>query len=518
MKNIIAACCLLVNLNLNAFAQSGSPDSTFNFDGIAILGPGTLHDVVNAIALQPDQKIVFTGVSRITSTTGFTSDLVIGRLNTDGGLDNGFANNGIFNLASSAGSVFGYDVLIQPDGKIVACGGYSVTASNTEFIVVRINADGTPDNTFGGGDGIQMIPIGTGEDYAYEIVLLSNGNFLLAGTSAAPGTAYKRAVVMRLLPDGSVDSSFGIAGYTTIQVSTTSAETFKCMEVLPSGKIIAAGSSYVNNSDYVFMTAFKPNGELDSTFAVNGVYTGSQINTAFDMAVSGSAIYLAGRISNSGGYDLGIAGFDTTGVALSTFGMNGTVSANYNPIDAALGIKIQPDGKIICVGTSGLGTFNNRDFLVTRYLPDGALDLSFAGTGYAIISIGPSFDEANAVLLQADGKIVVAGFASLGNNEMVFVRLNNDIVVGSNATEDINNMIVYPVPILGSSLRILSSIPVKGAVVCNLFNSMGQLVSGANIECHGNFFELPVPVDLPAGTYMLRVRSGNNSFSRLIIK
>lgn len=518
MKKILTSLCVFLCINTNLNAQAGSLDTTFNTDGIATLNPGTLHDVVYAVTTQPDQKIVFAGVARITSTTGFTSDLVIGRLTTNGSRDSGFANNGIFNLASTGGSVFGYDVLVQPDGKIVACGGYSVTASNTDFIVVRVNTDGTPDNTFGGGDGIEIIPVGSSEDYAYDIALLPNGKFILAGTSSVPGFNYSSGIVMRLMPDGSIDNTFGTSGYTAIQTTSTADETFRCMEVMPSGKIIAAGSSYSNNNDNVLMAAFDPNGDLDTTFAINGIYIGSTINIAFDLAINGNAIYLAGRINSTSGYDLGITGFDTAGVVLSTFGSNGTVSANYNPIDAALGITIQPDGKIVCVGTSGLGTFNNRDFLVTRYLPTGSLDPTFAGTGYAIIPIGASFDEANAVALQADGKILVAGFAALGTNDMVFVRLTNDLAVGLNNMEAVNDLNVYPVPVSGSTLFITSAIPFKEAVVCDLYTLTGQLVSGTTVQDAGNTFEFPVPSQLPAGTYLLRIRTGNNSFSRLIMK
>lgn len=518
MKKLLTLLCVLVLLSTKLNAQAGSLDASFDTDGIVIANPGTLHDVVYAIEVQPDQKIVYSGVARITSTTGFTSDLVIGRLNTDGSRDTAFANNGIFNLASTAGSVFGYDVIIQPDGKIVACGGYSITASNTDYIVVRLNADGTPDTTFGGGDGIAIIAVGSSEDYAYEIALLPGGKFILAGNTSIPGFTYSKGVVMRLMPDGSVDNTFGTGGYTAVQLSATSAETFECLEILPSGKIIAAGSSYVNNNDFLVMAAFDANGNLDPNFAVNGVHSGSSINIAFDMAINGNAIYCAGRISNSGGYDLGITCFDTTGNILSSFGQNGTVSANYNPIDCALGITLQPDGKILCAGTSGLGTFNNRDFLVTRYLPNGTLDATFAGTGYKTISIGSSFDEANAIALQADGKILLAGFAALGTNEMVFVRLTNDLTVGLNTTEPANELSVYPVPMSGSTLRIASSIQFKEDVLCELFTLTGQKLLSNSLQAPGSNFEIAVPADLPAGTYLIRLQSGEFNISRRITK
>jgi len=514
---ILAGILFLTNLKANA--QAGSLDLSFSTDGIAVFGPGSLQDVVYAISLQNDQKIVFTGVARITSTTGFTSDLVVGRLNTDGSLDSSFGTNGIYNLAAANGSVFGYDVKIQPDGKIVVCGGYSVTASNTDFITLRLNTDGTPDTTFGGGDGISIIPVGSSEDYAYELEILAGGEIILAGTSSVPGFTYERGIVMRLLADGSLDNTFGASGYTSLQLSPNSAETFRCMEVLPSGKIVAAGYSYVNNTEYLLMAAFTPDGNIDSTFALNGVFTGSSISQAFDMASDGNLIYLSGRITTSGGYDMGICCFDTSGSPNVSFGQGGTVVANYNPIDAGLGIALQPDGKIICVGTSGLGTFGNRDMLVTRYLPTGVIDPAFAGTGYVIIPVSSNFEEANSVALQADGKIVLGGFASFSNNEMVFIRLNNDLAAGISTDAAANAFTVFPVPLTGNTLMISASIlPAEKSMTCELIDMTGRLLVSRVLTAEEHLMEFNIPSETPAGTYLIRLVSDGRVYSRTVVK
>ncbi|MFN5356181.1 MAG: T9SS type A sorting domain-containing protein [Bacteroidota bacterium] len=513
---LLLAACLLINTS--AHAQAGALDVTFNSDGIASLSPGSLQDVVYAIAIQSDQKTVFTGVARITSTTGFTSDMVIGRLKTDGSLDTTFANNGIYNLSSTGGSIFGYDMKIQPDGKIVVCGGYSVTAANTDFIVVRLNADGTPDTNFGGGDGISIVQVGSSEDYAYDIELLPNGNILLAGASSVPGFTYKRGVVMRMLPDGTLDNTFGTGGYALLQLGANTEDSFKCMSVLASGKIIAAGYSYINNNENLLVAGFNPNGTLDTNFAVNGIYSGTNINQAFDMAVDGNAVYLSGRISNSGGYDLGLSCLDTTGTLNTSFGSGGTVLANYNPIDAALGITIQPDGKIICVGTSGQGGFGNRDMFITRYLPTGVIDLTFATGGYTIIPVTANFEEANCVALQADGKIMLAGFASFTNNDMVFIRLTNDLAVGLSANSERSDIAVYPVPVTGSTLWIKASEGFGSTTLVELFDLRGSRVATHETQYTGELIEFPMPAHLPSGTYTLRILSDGVETSRTIVK
>jgi uncharacterized delta-60 repeat protein len=505
-------------LHTTARAQVGALDVTFDSDGIVRLGPGTLHDVAYAIAIQPDQKTVFAGVARITSTTGFTSDLVIGRLKTDGSPDSTFANNGLYNLASAGGSIFGYDVKIQPDGKIVVCGGYSVTADNTDFIVVRLTADGTPDATFGGGDGISIVQVGLSEDYAYDLELLPSGKILLAGASSVPGFTYKRAVVMRLLPDGTLDNSFGTGGYTTLQLGGNSEDSFRCISVLASGRFIAAGYSTINNTENALMAGFEADGTLNTDFAINGIYSGATISEVFDMAVDGNAVYLAGRISSTGGFDMGLSCFDTTGTVNTSFGSGGTVMANYNPIDAALGVTVQADGKIICVGTTGQGAFGNRDMFITRYLPTGVIDPTFATGGYAIIPVSASFEEANCIALQADGKIILAGFASFTNNDMVFIRLTNDLSVGLSGSPERNDITVYPVPITGSTLWVNASDGFGTAIHVELLDMQGRRVAIHGLPQHGGPIDIQLPADLPAGTYTLRILSDGVETRRTVVK
>lgn len=517
MQKFLTILLFSVLFQSSLWSQSGLLDTTFGTDGIATLSPGSLHDVVYDVDVQTDQKLVFTGVARITSSSGFTSDLVIGRLDNDGNLDPSFATNGIYNLASAGGSVFGYDLKIQPDGKIVVCGGYSVTASDTEFIVVRLNADGTPDESFGGGDGISIMQVDTGEDYAYELELLADGKMLLAGTSAVPGFTYSRGIVMQLLPDGSLDETFGSSGYTSVQLDNTSSENFRCLELLPSGKFIAAGYSYVD-FEKLFLVGFNADGALDLSFADNGIHVGQSISEAFDMVVSGNAVYVGGRISNTGGFDVGISCFDTNGGLNTTFGVEGTVVANYNPLDCILGLHAQADGKIIGVGTTGMGGFGNRDMLATRYLPSGELDASFGSGGYTVIPVTNMFEEAGTVTQQADGRIIMAGFAAFTNNNMVFIRLTNEQSSGIETIVASHEVTVYPVPVVGSSIWLKSDVPLNGEVECKLMDLRGRSVAFDVLYQHNTIMEFTLPSDLMSGCYLLYLHGESIDVTFPIIK
>jgi len=517
MRRILPLFILCVISQPSAWSQSGLLDNTFGTNGIATLSPGSLHDVVYDVDVQPDQKILFTGVARITSSNGFTSDLVIGRLDNDGNPDASFATNGIYNLASAGGSVFGYDLKIQPDGKIVVCGGYSVTASDTEFIVVRLNEDGTPDISFGGGDGISNIQVDSSEDYAYELELLSDGRILLAGTSSVPGFTYSRGIVMQLLPDGSLDVSFGANGYTSVQINNTSSENFRCLEVLPSGKFIAAGYSYAD-FEKLFLAGFNADGTLDQSFAESGIHIGQSISEAFDMVVSDNVVFVGGRISNSGGFDAGISCFTTEGTLNTAFGAGGTVVANYNPLDCILGLHAQSDGKIIGVGTSGLGGFGNRDMFATRYLPSGELDTAFGNGGYTIIPVTNNFEEASAATQQADGKIILAGFAAFTDNNMVFLRLTNEEQSSIVTRQTTSQLTIYPVPAIGSSVWIKSDLPINGAIECKLMDLNGREISKSLVYGQTAAIELALPAELQSGCYLVHLKGFNIDVTCPIIR
>jgi uncharacterized delta-60 repeat protein len=502
---------------VSGMAQTGFLDPSFGSDGIFTFAPGSLHDVAYGMAVLPDDQLVFCGSGRVTSTTGFTSDCVVGRLTADGALDPTFGFGGTYVLSSEGGSVFGYELKLQPDGKIVVCGGYSQTPSNTDFMVIRLMPDGTLDLSFGGGDGVALIPVGEGEDYAYDLEVLEDGRLLLAGTSAMANGMYDQGIMMRLLSDGSLDPSFGTNGMSSVQISPTSSDSFRSLVLHPTGRIVAAGYSYANFTETLLLAAFTPDGFLDPGFGAGGIHSGTSISEAFDAVASPERIYVGGRLVTDG-YDLGVSCFDWNGQLDPAFGNGGAVTANYNPIDFILGMQLQEDGKLLCVGATGLGTFNNRDIIVTRYLPDGTLDESFAGTGYNIIPVSSSFEDGSTVLQQSDGKIVVAGFAAFTNNDMVFLRLLNDPSSNLTSFELDDRLLLYPIPLDGGVLNIQLPMASSSPVVCKLLDASFRLVSSETFPGGTASLALPLPSNLPGGTYLVTLDTDGSHLHRVVIK
>ena len=202
---------LLVRLN-----PDGSYDRTFGGgDGkirTRLDVPEYYHEVeANDVALQPDGKIVVAGES--------ASRFMVLRFNADGTPDRGFGERGVVipDLGAypvSDGGAAG--VALQRDGKIVAAGWWDSNPEehhqDTDVIVMRLDADGTPDETFGGGDGIATTNLGATET-GHDVAIDREGRIVVVGNAVRYGTPETRAhLVTRYNSDGSPDASFPATG------------------------------------------------------------------------------------------------------------------------------------------------------------------------------------------------------------------------------------------------------------------------------------------------------------------
>ncbi|GAA4443745.1 VCBS domain-containing protein [Novipirellula rosea] len=196
------------------------------------------------------------------------------------------------------------------------------------------------------------------------------------------------------------------------------------------GKIVMVGSSYFADND-ITVVRFHTNGELDLTFGGgDGIATldagGSEL--AVDVALqSDGKIVVFGSSDN----DLLVARFTVAGVLDATFDSDGYAITDVNGIDSASEIAIQSDGKIVVAGNTDAG---GNNFSVVRYNTDGSLDTTFSGDGKVEIDFGASSDDvANSVLIQSDGKIVVAGKS---NNQFALARLTSSGLMDTSFDSD----------------------------------------------------------------------------------
>lgn len=398
MKKIILS--LLVSVSSVSALIDGTLYPSFGTGGQITKNfyTGSINQEFDSIKIQADSKIVAAGFG---APGGTTSPLIV-RFNSDGTLDTSFGDGGkIPDNTPFAGHV--YDVVIQPDGKIVVAGDRA-----SDFAIARYLSNGTIDTTFGGGDGFVQVGI-SGVDAARALALQKDGKIVVVGYSNGSLTAS----MVRLLPNGDLDTTFGTNGVVgPTNFSQTSAR-FLRVKIQNDQKIVVAG--YIDTgSNNLFVARYMSDGSLDPFFGSAGIkivsgnrdndFMGLEIQADGKIVISGTSATdndnpILVRLTAQGQLD---ASFGNDGVVEQT--ITGSTFTVYN------NLALQSDGKIVAVGYTQLGDLY---LIVARYNVDGSLDLSFAnGVGYVTKQILSSTDVrglSNAIT--SDGNIVVSGVA-----------------------------------------------------------------------------------------------------------
>jgi uncharacterized delta-60 repeat protein len=395
-------------------AQPGSLDPSFGTNGIAQFNPGEYQDVATDIVCLDDGSFLVAGTIFITLQSTYGAII---KVNSDGTRNMNWGTNGILPMECGIGSLI-YKMQILDDGKILVAGTTSVTTPNLEFFVARFLADGTPDPTFG-TNGYGITSFDDVETDCYAMAVQADGKIILAGKSWTQ--RFNSMLFTRFNANGTLDTTFGTNGYTNLDPSVQS-DGIRALGILSDGTIVGMGHQYLSTpyyAEFAAMVKLDANGIPISTFGTNGVLIpGSFTNVSMilGMQIVNDDIYTSGYMYNASGNQLVCtAKLDAFGTADPNFGTNGITltQPSTNPWSIGYDILLSPDNYIYVCGTSGFGGIANpRDFVILRYAMSGQLDLNFNSTGYNVISIGPSFDDANALERQADGKIVLAGFTA----------------------------------------------------------------------------------------------------------
>ncbi len=393
----------------------GALDFSFGSTGFAQTNLGG-DDSGSAIAVQPDEKIVVAG-SRF---DGPLLDVALVRYNADGTLDTSFGTGGRVVTQVSSNQDFASAVKISPDGKVLVAGGASI-ASNYDFVIVRYNADGTLDSTFG-DDGIVTTGLGASSDTAQDLVLQPDGKIVAAGQMWNGSNS--DFALARYNTDGSLDWSFGNLGKVITPVGTGN-DRIESVILQPDGKLLAAGRSAVGQGDDFSVVRYNANGTLDTSFG-----TGGKVITPIGSADSANSIVLQndGKIVAAGhagmaSVDFAMVRYNTDGTLDESFGLGGIVTTPVGiSADYGYSVMLQPDGRLVVVG-SGTGELLDS-FALVRYEPDGSLDKTFGSDGKVVVRVGNAPTTGYAGALQSDGKILVAGHMRLGalNGDMVVAR------------------------------------------------------------------------------------------------
>ncbi len=429
---MITASLMILGYAGSAFAAPSDLDSSFDGDGMVTTSFSSasnsdvegVRDHIGALALQPDGKVIAAGYAGQYNCSTCAPDNVSGkfalaRYNLNGGLDTSFGSGtGKVVNAGLIGRIS--DLVVQPDGKIVATG--ELGASKTG-VLTRYNSDGSFDTSFDGDGKVQVFADLNGENSLNALALQpDDGKIVVAGESGG------RFAVARYNPNGTPDTSFDADGFVSTPIGPQGLGSAADLALQPDGKIVAAGTAFVTSNSGDFAVArYNPNGSLDGTFGGGGKVTTDLGTNTDDQAnalalqsngkiVAGGDVYLSGN-----GYDFAWVRYNPNGSLDNTFDGNGKKSWDFwSDADSINDLIVKPNGKIVAAGSARGSWYDS--FVMVGLNADGSDDTSFAGTkAYRVTNFSGGDptklgnQTADALLLQPDGKMVAAGSAGPSN-------------------------------------------------------------------------------------------------------
>lgn len=351
-------------------------------------------------------------------------------LAVSGGLDSTFSGDGKKKTSFAAGwHERMYGLALQSDGKLVGVGvryDPANIAATADFALARYNTNGSLDSSFS-GDGKQTTDMGE-LDQAEDVAVQSDGKIVVVGSSCKLGPC--NFALARYNTGGALDSTFNGTGKKVLDDGTGDNGSLGGIGIMSDGRIVAAGYVVNANGDYDFAVyRFNSNGGLDSSFNGTGKvkfgFGAGKYDRPYDLRLQSGKVVVLGQTCpyRWGGCDFAVARLTSSGALDSTFSGDGKQTTDFGANDGALGVALQSDGKIVAVG--GKTTASNTSyFALARYKDNGTLDATFNGTGKRLVSVG-TFAYAWDVLVQGNGKIVVAGLGFNGSNkDFALVRLN----------------------------------------------------------------------------------------------
>lgn len=425
---------LVIRYNAN-----GSLDTSFGGNGKATIGLTGLRVSFSSVALQPDGKIVAVGDAYAIPN----SSMFIARFTATGQLDTTFNAIGFMKLSLSPyHGDSASAVKIQPDGKIVV-GGCSYTLSisnyNYDLVVLRLHEDGQFDTSFN-GSGYSMAHVTEGQDNSESMTLQDDGKIILVGSGRSGSDT--DFIAVRFNTDGSLDQTFNGTGFVVTPVGTGD-DMGRGVAVQPDGKIVVTGDA-MDSVSRMALVRYNADGSLDTSFTGTGKLISPIGLTASGWSVVAQAdgkVVVVGERKEGTKYDLLISRYNSDGSADLSFNGTGYAAPQIQNGSHAYGLTLQRDGRILVTGYADRHVGGNlyQDVLVARYLatsPPTAFD--FDGDGKADVStFRPSTGEWYLLRSQAGlygvsfgaagDKIAPADYDGDGKTDIAVYRPSNNV-------------------------------------------------------------------------------------------
>jgi uncharacterized delta-60 repeat protein len=420
--------------------NDGTPDASFGVNGFASI----MAFSVNDISIQADGKIVACGN---TYDGNNANAFGIERFNINGAIDSTFGTNGRVNYTIGYRRAFPSAIMVQTDGKILIVGttdeSNGAGSSNIRMGIMRLNADGSLDNSFDTVGKKVILIAGYISCDAYGVTTTQlDTKILIAGVATNAGI--RKPAIVRLLADGNFDNSFDTDGALVENYSTNSFA--KDITITSTGKILFCGDVYLPASFYFnsLLVQYNDDGSRDNSFGTNGVVIGSAFTN--NCNVNRMVLLPSGKILVGGNYSgttgrLGVMLFTNTGALDVSLNGTGYLETNYeaNNFDVSYCLAAQADGKFFIAGNRSTNTSLDY-FAVAKYNANGSRDISFNATGVLLPFVRGTRDDGSTIAIQADGKIIVAGeatkFLTTNNINFTIQRSTGVVRYNTNGTLD----------------------------------------------------------------------------------
>ncbi|WP_166437072.1 T9SS type A sorting domain-containing protein [Niastella caeni] len=495
--------------------ENGTPDVSFGGDGWASIPVGSFRDIARGIAIQPDGKILVAGDAETASNSGIYN-FAVARFNANGTLDNtGFGTNGIVNIDINGDDrVSG--VVLQSDGKIIVGGSSNYSSTNSDYTAVRLNTDGTIDNTTYGVNGIASIDIeGFGapgsNDWANAIAIQPDGKVILTGQTHTVGIANGHIATVRLTTAGALDPTWnptgaivnpfagvtntapGIAVFNVGVINND--EGTRSIGIQSDGKIIVGGDGDGESPSFDFLLIrYNSNGTPDNTFSLDGLATadlGGTDEIGYAIKLFGNRIYIAGTTIVGGQEDFAIAAFENDGSPL--------------PVVLSQFYAQKQTSKVVLQWQTS-SEENVKQFVIER-----------SNDGKTYKAIGTVAAAGNSTLTKNYSFADQSPFTSANN----YYRLLMQDVDGNYKYSKIliikfdgqltTNMQVFPSNVK-DILQVQLPNGLNGNVSLQVIDMNGRVVKRNNLASDGSALNTTVDVsNLTKGAYILKAQAGNTS-------
>lgn len=410
----------------------------------------TEHDRFLAVTPRPGGSYYAAGFT----TVGGDQAMVLAKLGPDGALDAAFGEGGVatVNVAPGGKTVeLARAVVVQSDGKVVISGPFEKdptatgdAAKDTDVALVRFDAAGRPDPTFG-EEGVARLDLGRGKavddetylaDNAWGLVTSPDSKLVLFGSTPAPGREDADFTIVGITSAGALDPAFGTKGVLTVD-QNQGGDTPRNMRLQPDGKIVATG--YSRNADDVVspvLIRFSSDGNLDDTFGTGGVATAEVlpggVAESYQFGLQGDNYVLAGYGRGSDPeekVDLISYRFTASGTWDKTYGTDGLTRIDIaGDADRARNLVVLPDGRVLAAGV-GTPAAAASDAMVVLLDENGIPVPSFGTDGHLLSDLGGPADAWYGATLAEDGtSVMIVGYkgtdeASGGNDDAAIARL-----------------------------------------------------------------------------------------------